>query len=225
MMAKHIAEVLEKRPNDLVLAAGGMNHMWKYRFNPGGQNHTPQSGIGCYLERDGLKVTSLKMTTNGGTQWQCGGGKCIHEYREVYECFHHYPAASECIFESKDEGPGRHMSLYQHPHDGFEGELYLGRVHASEPAAEPPPGGWQTPNVVPPPRTGSPVPDRPNVVPPPGTGSPGSARSTEPPLRRAPRDLSRSAPSHRLHPWLARRTWVPAVWRIRTVRSAPSRCG
>jgi hypothetical protein len=118
-MAERLAEARQARPRDLMLVAGGMNHMWSHGSPPGAGNH---------LEANGIHVVSLKATANGGTQWQCSGGKCVYDYPDV----------------PVDEGATAHVRLPSALGQPlFDGELYLGRVHAAEPAAEPPAGGWK----------------------------------------------------------------------------------
>jgi hypothetical protein len=119
MMAENLVRAQNERPTDFLIAAGGMNHMWKLAGD--------LTGAGYYLQEGGVPATALRMTASGGTQYQCSGGKCIYPYPDP-------PVQG---------GPTQRVRLYGQVRDGFDGELYLGPVTASAPAAEPPPGGWQ----------------------------------------------------------------------------------
>jgi hypothetical protein len=121
---EYMAHVLHEErflhPNDLILAVGGMNHMWTLA-------EPPHRGAGYHLESWGVPVTPLRVLASGGKHWQCGGGECIWDIE----------------IPSEPRGPHAFVEMLPERRNGFDGVLYLGKVTPSEPAAEPPKGGWQ----------------------------------------------------------------------------------
>lgn len=119
-MAHVLHEERELHPSDLLLAVGGMNHMWTL-------SEFPHRGAGYHLESWGVPVTPLRVMASGGKHWQCGGGECIWDIE----------------IRSESRGPRVFVEMYPERRQGFDGTLYVGNVTPSEPAADPPKQGWQ----------------------------------------------------------------------------------